>query len=107
MHDADGWFICRVGYVETVRAVGLVASRPVVRAVQAEWPAFAVVEVDQALVEHAAQLALQHYLRSLDSLHLAAALVLPSDDRTFASWDHRLHRAAQAQRLRVLPESLP
>ncbi|MGH3266679.1 MAG: type II toxin-antitoxin system VapC family toxin [Trebonia sp.] len=106
MQAADGWFICRVGYVETIRAVGLAAGRGASRAVDVEWPSFGVIDVDQDLVEHAARLALEHGLRSLDSLHLAAALLLPRGDLVFAAWDHRLHRAAQVNHLRVLPEAI-
>src|SRR5919106_1280388 len=49
MAEADGWYICRVGFVETVRAVGVAAGAPATKAVKDEWPAFAVVEVDQSL----------------------------------------------------------
>jgi predicted nucleic acid-binding protein len=106
MEQAEGWYICRVGFVETVRAVGLAAGPRATRAVKDEWPAFGIVEVDQPLVEHAAALALDQELRSLDSLHLAAALVLPGDDVVFATWDRGLHTAAGAQGLQLLPEAL-
>jgi predicted nucleic acid-binding protein len=106
MREADDWFICRTGYVETVRAVGLVAGPVRARRIHEEWPSFSVIEVDQALVEHAASLALDHDLRSLDSLHLAAALLLPHENLTVATWDRRLHAAAQAHRLRRLPDTL-
>jgi predicted nucleic acid-binding protein len=59
-----------------------------------------------SLTEHAAQLALSTELRSLDALHLAAALVLPSDDLTVATWDVRLHRAACDQGLKTFPAAL-
>jgi predicted nucleic acid-binding protein len=106
MQEADGWFMCRTGYVETVRAVGLVAGVSATRAVRNEWPAFGVVEIDQALVEHAAALALARDLRSLDSLHLAAALVLPLEDLRFATWDRRLYAAASSEGLNPFPASL-
>jgi len=106
MADAEGWYVCRVGFVETVRAVGLAAGARAIRAVSDEWPAFGVVEVDQPLVEHAAALAVDRDLRSLDSLHLAAALVLPGDDLVFATWDRRLHVAAGAEGLNRLPGRL-
>ena len=57
MAHADGWFICRIGFVETVRAVGLSAGEATAKTVREEWPAFAVIEVDQRLVEEAAELA--------------------------------------------------
>ena len=106
MAEAAGWFICRAGYVATVRAVGLAVGAAATRAVKDEWPAFALVEIDQSLVEHAATLALEHDLRSLDSLHLAAALVLPGEDLRFATWDRRLHAAADAEGLALTPSTL-
>jgi prevent-host-death family protein len=54
MQEANGWFMCRVGFVETARAVGLVAGEPAVRRFTQEWPAFGVVEVDQDFAERAA-----------------------------------------------------
>lgn len=106
MADSEGWYICRAGFVETVRAVGIAAGVPATRAVKQEWAAFGVVEIDQSLVEHAADLALKRDLRSLDSLHLAAALVLPRDDLALATWDRRLHDAANAEGLRLIPAAL-
>ena len=106
MAQANGWFIYRIGFLETARAVGLSASATALRSVRSEWPAFAVIELDQQLVEQALELALHHELRSLDALHLASALVLPREDLTVAVWDGRLHAAARAEGLQVLPESL-
>jgi len=106
MEDAEGWYICRAGFVETVRAVGLASGARATKPVKDEWPAFGVVEIDQSLVEHAAALALDRDLRSLDSLHLAAALLLPLEDLVFATWDRRLHAAAGAEGLELLPEAL-
>jgi predicted nucleic acid-binding protein len=103
MEDADAWFICRIGFVETMRAVGIAAGKAATRTVRNEWPAFGVVDIDQDLVEHAAALAIDRGLRSLDSLHLAAALVLPAEDLVVATWDGRLHAAARAEGLGVLP----
>lgn len=106
MAAADGWYICRAGFVETVRAVGLAAGARATAPVKEEWPAFAIVEVDQALVEHAAALALDHELRTLGSLHLAAALLLPGEDLAFATWDRRLNPAAGAEGLALVPGAL-
>lgn len=107
MQADAGWFVCRIGFVETVRAVGLGAGSSATWAMREEWPSFGVVEVDQDLVEQAAQLALDEGLRSLDALHLAAALLLPSDGLMLATWDRRLHAAARSHQLNTLPESLP
>lgn len=106
MNDADGWFICRIGFVESVRAVGLVAGQTAAQLVRDEWGAMNVIEVDQDLVETAAELALSHELRSLDALHLAAALLLPQDDLMLATWDRRMHAAALAHGIRTLPQAL-
>ncbi|MGH3968004.1 MAG: type II toxin-antitoxin system VapC family toxin, partial [Mycobacterium sp.] len=107
MQTADGWYICRIGFVETVRAVGLAVGHSATQTVREEWPSFGVVEVDQDLVERAARLTLDDDLRSLDALHLAAALLLPFEDIVLATWDRRLHFAALSHRLSVLPDSLP
>lgn len=106
MEEARAWSMCRVGYVETVRAVTLAGGRKVVKRVEADWLSFNVIEVDRALAEHAAELALSTELRSLDALHLASALVLPAEELTVATWDSRLHRAARGQGLATLPAAL-
>ncbi len=103
MDAAEGWSICRIGYVETVRAVVLAGGRTALAAVEGDWPSFDVIEVDAALAENAARLALSSELRSLDALHLAAALLLPVRELTLATWDLRLHRAAGEQGLQTLP----
>jgi predicted nucleic acid-binding protein len=107
MAHADGWFMCRVGYIETVRAVGLAAGNKAARTVREEWPAVSVIEIDQRVVEHAAELTLDLDLRSLDALHLAAALVLPREDLLFATWDRKLHTAARRTGLPLIPETVP
>jgi predicted nucleic acid-binding protein len=106
MDNADAWSMCRIGFVETVRAVALAGGRSAIKRVERDWLAFDVIEVDRTLAEHAAQLALSAELRSLDALHLAAALVLPSEDPTVATWDARLHRAALDQGLTTVPDVL-
>jgi predicted nucleic acid-binding protein len=106
MSRADAWFVCRVGFVEVARAVALTAGRAALRRFESEWLAFGVLEVDQALAEHAAELAIKRQLRSLDALHLAAALVVSSPDLVVATWDRRLHGAAKAEGLKVAPEHL-
>jgi predicted nucleic acid-binding protein len=107
MDEADGgWFICRVGYVETARAVGLAGGEAALRALRAEWPAFSVVEVSQDLADAASDFSLEHELRSLDALHLAAALTLPRSDLLVATWDKRLHAAMRSVGLALLPAEL-
>jgi uncharacterized protein len=103
---ADALAICRIGFVETARATGLAGDERDVKKFEAEWGWFDVIEVDQGLAERAAGLALSHGLRTLDALHLAAALGLEDEDVTFVTWDRRLHGAARAEGLAVLPETL-
>jgi predicted nucleic acid-binding protein len=104
MAAADGWFMCRIGYVETIRALTLAAGDAAARHFRTEWPAFGVVEVDQPLAERAGELAGAGALRSLDALHLAAAMLLPRAELILATWDRRLHAAALHAGVRVLPE---
>lgn len=106
MQEADAWLMCRVGFVECARAVWLSAGARAVAAFHGEWPALGVIEVDQALAEHAAELALSADLGSLDALHLAAALLPASDALTLATWDRRLHSAATDHGLAVLPRDI-
>jgi predicted nucleic acid-binding protein len=107
MAQADGWFMCRAGYVETIRAVGLAAGKKATKTVREEWPAIGVIEIDGRLVERAAELTIDLDLRSLDALHLAAALVLPRDELVIATWDRKLHTAARTTGLPVLPDTIP
>lgn len=105
MEAAPAWAMCRIGYVETLRAVALAGGAKQSKRVEADWLAFNVVEVDAELARHAAELALSAELRSLDALHLAAALILPGEV-TVATWDARLHRASRDHGLVTLPPSL-
>jgi predicted nucleic acid-binding protein len=62
--------------------------------------------VSQDLADSAVDLSLEHELRSLDALHLAAALILPPQDLVVATWDKRLHTAAGSAGLGLLPLEL-
>lgn len=107
MTSAESCSACRIGFVETVRAVVRANGGEALRRVESDWRALDVVDVDQALVVRAAELAINDGLRSLDALHLAAALSLAGEEGlTFATWDARLHRVARAYGLRTLPASL-
>ena len=107
MTRAEGWYSCRIGFVEAIRALALAGGPTVAQAAKEEWPAFSVIEVDQQLVESAASLAVGRALGSLDALHLAAALILPRDDLFFVTWDRRLHAAAGEEGLALIPGSVP
>lgn len=41
MQSAEGWYICRIGYLETVRAVNSPTGQRATRPVSEEWPSFA------------------------------------------------------------------
>lgn len=58
-----------------------------------------------SITETTANLAISTDLRSLNALHLAAALLLP-DQTALATWDIRLHRAARKEGLDTLPRDL-
>ncbi|HEY2335370.1 MAG TPA: type II toxin-antitoxin system VapC family toxin [Solirubrobacterales bacterium] len=100
------WSMCRIGYVETVRAVSRAGEPAELERMKREWLLIDVIEADDGLVGRAAQLAVSPGLRSLDAMHLAAALSFPAEDLTFATWDAKLHQAAGEQGLRTLPASL-
>lgn len=101
MASTDAWFACRLAFVEVVRAVTMSVGHPAT--VHTEWAEFDVVDLDQSLAERAADLAIRHRMRSLDAIHLAAALSLRADELLFASWDDRLSEAAAAEGLTLLP----
>lgn len=107
MSGEDTWAMCRIGFVETVRAVARGGEPGDVERVKRDWTVGCdVVELDQGLAERAARLALENGLRALDALHLAAALSMSDEGLTFATWDARLHRAARKHGLRTLPVAL-
>jgi uncharacterized protein len=100
------WVMCRFGYTETWKAVALAGEPDELKRMEREWPLFDVMEITQSLVERAGELALSAGLRTLDALHLAAALSLAPEKPLFATWDVRLHRAARQHGLPTLPEAL-
>lgn len=109
MGGADAWLAARLVYLETARAVGLRGGTdsPEVRRFIDEWPSFDVIELDQDLAQRAVALALAYGLRSLDAIHLAAALTPDSGDVTMATFDDRLWGAAKAHGLEVVPRVRP
>jgi predicted nucleic acid-binding protein len=103
---AEERFMLRIGFVETVAAIAREAGAARVQEFRSDWPLMTVVEVDEALAERAAELAVSDRLGALDALHLASALLIPGEDVVLATWDRRLHAAAQARGLATLPEAL-
>ncbi len=60
---------------------------------------FQVIEIDQALIEKAGELAIQYPLRAYDSVQLASALFLQYSQLVFVSADERLLNIAQTEGL--------
>ena len=101
------WLCHQLGYVE-VRAALAAAERlerisaqarsqAVVRFVK-DWRHISQVQLDDALLERAAELAEGFGLRGYDSVHLAAANRIRDavgEQLVFASFDERLNRAAR------------
>ncbi|TMA79029.1 MAG: type II toxin-antitoxin system VapC family toxin [Deltaproteobacteria bacterium] len=83
------------------RAITARDLRTLVRALDEDWASLAVVEVTEASVRAAGDLAERHALRAYDALQLAAAVQLHAEGATvaFCSFDVRLSRAARRQRL--------
>lgn len=107
MNRKDTWSMCRIGFVETVRAVARAGGLDDAERVRRDWAVGCdVIELDHCLAEHAARVAPASGLRAMDAIHLASALRLSVEGVVFATWDTRLHRAARAHRLRTLPAAL-
>jgi uncharacterized protein len=106
MNAADACSICRIGFVETVRAVTRGGEPQDVERAEHDWVGFHIIEVDRTVTKHAARLSVAAGLRTLDALHLAAALTIRAENVVFATWDRRLHRAAREHGLRTLPVAL-
>ena len=95
----------RAAFARHARAGGLTALelRRVVRQLDEEWGQYSIVEITEAVVRRAGALAERHKLRGYDAVQLAAALDvrLAGGDIEFSSFDIRLSRAAQRERLRI------
>jgi len=83
------------------RAITARDLRTLVRALDEDWASLAVVEVTEASVRAAADLAERHAIRAYDALQLATAVQLHAEGATvaFCSFDVQLSRAARRQRL--------
>jgi predicted nucleic acid-binding protein len=110
VRDAERTATARVTYTEAraafarqrrERAVTGRDLRMLVRALDEDWASLTIVEVTEALVRAAGNLAERHALRAYDALQLAAAVQLHAEGGTvaFCSFDARLSRAAQRQHL--------
>jgi predicted nucleic acid-binding protein len=94
------WVEAHAAFARRVREESLDAAaiEDARAALSGDWPHYVVLEVDQALVELAAEYADTFALRAYDSMQLAAAFVtarLTEEDVRFACFDLRLNKAAK------------
>ncbi len=112
--ESEGLAVCRIAWAEAhaafarrVREVpqDALAIDAAKQALALDWPSFIIFEIDQALMELAADYADTFALRGYDSVQLAAAAsigkitALPT---LFACFDTRLNKAAKVLGLLVL-----
>lgn len=112
---ADSVLTSRVAYPE-VRAALAAAERgarldaETHQRAKADWEelhqALRLVEVTAQLEREAGDLAEQHALSGFDAIHLASALAIAAIPLVVATWDGRMHHAAQAMGLATLPGQL-
>ena len=79
--------------------------RNIVQDFDRDWDSYFLVDVSDALVKTAGQLAEKHALRGYDAIHLASAVTLQRQgDRpvTFTCFDPRLSLAARREGLKII-----
>lgn len=87
------------------------AYRSVAANLAADWPSYYVLELTDALVIKAGELAERYALRGFDAIHLASVLVLvekltgkcPRDALIAGCWDSRLAAALRSSGIPVFP----
>lgn len=98
---ADHILCITVGFLEVRSAIARrLISRPAARArkeLNELWKWVELDHVDDQLIALASRVVDVHRLRTLDSLHLAAALKIGAHDLVVATWDAELSRAARAR----------
>jgi uncharacterized protein len=112
---ADSVLTSRVAHPE-VRAALAAARRDArldataYQRAKADWDEFhralRLVEVTPQLEQEAGELAEQYALSGFDAVHLASARTIAVMPVVVATWDTRLHRAAQASGMATLPGQL-
>lgn len=94
-HRADGRVTCALARVEVVRAVGAGGSVAIAHA-RRQLARVDQINLNRRLLDAAATLAPAAVLRSLDAIHLAAALSIGADLRSVLTYDLRVQGAAKA-----------
>jgi predicted nucleic acid-binding protein len=101
-NEADAVVTSRLTYVETAAALAQArrlsristrTHRASLHALDDRWAELDIVEVDDQLTRHAAELSFQHGLRGYDAVHCASARDLASDDLVAAAGDRLLLQA--------------
>ncbi|WP_436491835.1 type II toxin-antitoxin system VapC family toxin [Actinokineospora sp. HUAS TT18] len=97
--EAEAVASTKVLYVEAAAALAQAlrmdrltvrTHRTALRTLTRLWSEMEIIEVDDILVGHAAELALTYALRGYDALHCASAARLGSDDLVVAGGDRKL-----------------
>ena len=112
--EAEAVAVCRIAWAEAHAALSRRAREvpedaAIIDAAKAalatDWPRFVVLDIDQSLVEKAAEYADTFALRGYDSIQLAAAFETGRISQTpifFACFDARLNKAAKVMGMSCL-----
>jgi uncharacterized protein len=105
--EADSVTCLSLGYVEMRSAIGRrVGRRTAVHAwsrLDQRWQRIETLDVDDGLIALAVRAADTHGLRTLDALHLAAALSMRRTEVVVVSYDAELRRASELEGFAVAP----
>jgi uncharacterized protein len=111
----DDSYASLLGYAELRSAIAAAIRAHRIRAlrgadargeVETVWRSLLGVDIDQALVRAAGDLADRHRLRAADAIHLASAIRIREQDTAFVTFDARLREAAASEGFLVLPETV-
>lgn len=102
--EASAIVACRVMHIEVMRGLSFIAS-PVERATAhmafaEDWRRLVILELDEQMTDLASTIAASTGVRTLDSLHIATAILANAD--AFITFDRRQGDAARAFDLTVL-----
>jgi predicted nucleic acid-binding protein len=98
-----------LGKAVRVKALAQAEAYQSLQEFRAHWPAFTVIQMTEALISLADNLAWEHGLRGYDAVHLAAALTWQEalgEPVRVATYDKQLWQTAQSVGLTVWPEVL-
>lgn len=106
--------VCLVTYVEACaafarkrreRAVALKDYRNIVQEFCQDWDNYFIIDIAEALVKRAGQLAEKHGLKGYDAIQLSSALMLRDQTHqavSFCCFDGRLLRAGRGEGLKIV-----